>query len=105
MREKEDEFLHEEMSAIMSYVSNFSLTKKEKSDYKKIVKVLADLIKINTKIEVLEKEKNSLTSITELYSTVGLDEKKLKEQWSKKNAEYIKQCKTYQEKKKLYKKL
>lgn len=103
--ENENVFLREEKSAIMSYLQNYTLTEIQQKEYKKLVKMLADLTNIQVKIYTLEHEKASLMNLRELYVLVGLDEKKLKEKWSKKHTEQLDQWKTYQQKKRVYEKL
>lgn len=103
--QNEDAFLRGERSALLSYLQNYTLTKEEQDDCKKLARALADLVILHTKISALEHEKSSLMGLRELYALLGLDEKKLRETWSKKHTEQLKQWKTYQQKKSAYEKL
>lgn len=100
--EREEDFLRQERSAIISYLQNFQISAKEMKEYKKLAKALADLVKIKTKILALEEEKNSLSFIRELMGVLKVDDKKYKDQWSKKHNDYMNQSKLYQQKKKQY---
>lgn len=102
---EETNFIREEKSAIASYLHNYDLKPSDIKTYKKLVKALFALIKLKTKIEAIHSEMEYLSSYAELFNMVGIDNKKLKEQWSKKNTDYLKQCKIYEQKKKLYNQL
>ena len=101
----ESSFLHQERSAMESYVKNFQQNPKELKQQKKIVKALIELVKIHTKIQTLADEKYSLTIYQELSSLVGLPIKVYKDKWVKKHQEFMKQCNLYKQKKKAYEKL
>lgn len=103
--EAQQEFLHEERSAMESYLMNFNLSKKEKKEQQSFAKKLAELMKLKTKLDVLNIEKNNIQQTREMFKLVGLNEKPLKAQWIKKHEQYMKGCKQYNEKKKLYEKL
>lgn len=100
--QEESNFLREERSAMKSYFQNFALTSKEVRDYKKLAQMLVELVDIKTKIEVLEIEKGSLLFNRELAGIVGYDEKILQEKWAKKHAQYMRENKKYETKKKAY---
>lgn len=61
-----------------------------------------ELVDIETKIEVLEIEKESLLFNRELASIVGYNESVLQEKWVKKHAQYMMENKKYEKKKKAY---
>jgi hypothetical protein len=101
----EEKFLHQEISTIESYVKNFNLSPDDKKYYQKLVKSLSQILKLKTKINMLLEEKHLLNVLSEINSVVGIDDKKLREQWSKKNKQYLKNVKVYNDKKKKYEKL
>lgn len=98
----EEQFLHEERSAIESYLQNVSLPKKEMLEYRRLAKALAELTKIKTKLSSLVEEKDAIISIQELFSVVELDTKALRKEWVKKNKDHLKESKRYETKKMAY---